>query len=48
VTTKKQLLNDLKKIEELIWNKSRLDKKQKMELIDIIYQQRKEIRGENK
>jgi len=48
MATKKQLLNYLKKIEDLILNKSRLDKKQKMELIDIIYQQRKEIRGENK
>ena len=46
MTTKKQLLNDLKKIEYLIWNKSRLDKKQKMELIDVIYRQRKEIRKE--
>ena len=44
MATKRELLNDLKKIEDLIWNKSRLDKYRKMELIDVIYKQKKEIR----
>jgi len=48
MATKRELLNDLKKIENLIWNKTRLNKDQKIELLAIIYRQRKEIRGENK